>query len=45
VLEPANAAMLAAKIFGLSVSEIRSAVIKAQVQAAEKINQDDRSLQ
>ena len=45
VLEPANAALLAAKILGLADPEIRAAVKKSQTQAAEKIIQDDRALQ
>ncbi|HVM72747.1 MAG TPA: AIR carboxylase family protein [Anaerolineales bacterium] len=45
VIEPANAALLAAKILGLVDSEIHSAVLKSQKQAAEKIMQDDQALQ
>ena len=45
VIEPANAALLAAKILGLVDSEIHSAVQKSQKQAAEKIMQDDQALQ
>lgn len=45
VLEPANAALLAAKILGLVYPDIRVAVTKSQRQAAEKIIQDDRALQ
>jgi 5-(carboxyamino)imidazole ribonucleotide mutase len=45
VLEPANAALLAAKILGLVDSDIRAAVMKAQKQAAEKITRDDQALQ
>jgi 5-(carboxyamino)imidazole ribonucleotide mutase/phosphoribosylaminoimidazole-succinocarboxamide synthase len=45
VLEPANAALLAAKILGLANPDIRAAVIKSQMQAAEKIIQDDQVLQ
>jgi 5-(carboxyamino)imidazole ribonucleotide mutase len=45
VLEPANAALLAAKILGLVDPEVRLAVIKSQRQAAEKIIQDDQALQ
>jgi 5-(carboxyamino)imidazole ribonucleotide mutase len=45
VLEPANAALLAAKILGLVNPEVRVAVMKSQMQAAEKIIQDDQALQ
>jgi phosphoribosylaminoimidazole carboxylase PurE protein len=45
VLEPANAALLAAKILGLVDPEVRMAVMKSQMQAAEKIIQDDQALQ
>jgi 5-(carboxyamino)imidazole ribonucleotide mutase len=45
VLDPANAALLAAKILGLVDQEIRAAVMKAQAQATEKTIQDDRTLQ
>lgn len=44
VLEPSNAALLAAKIIGLADAEIREAVIKSQRRAAEKILEDDRSI-
>jgi 5-(carboxyamino)imidazole ribonucleotide mutase len=44
VLEPVNAALLAAKILGLVDPEVREAVIKSQMQAAEKIIQDDQAL-
>ncbi len=44
VLEPANAALLAAKILGLFDAEIRAAVARAQAEAAGKILQDDASL-
>jgi 5-(carboxyamino)imidazole ribonucleotide mutase/phosphoribosylaminoimidazole-succinocarboxamide synthase len=44
VLEPANAALLAAKILGLVDPDVRMAVMKSQVQAAEKIIQDDQAL-
>ena len=44
VLEPANAALLAAKILGLVDASVRSAVIGSQKRAAEKILQDDQSL-
>ena len=45
VLDPANAALLAAKILGLIDAEVSAAVTRFQKQAAEKIVQDDRSLQ
>jgi phosphoribosylaminoimidazole carboxylase PurE protein len=45
VLEPANAALLAAKILGLVDPDVCVAVKKSQMQAAEKINQDDQALQ
>ena len=45
VLEPANAALLAAKILGLVDSDVHEAVLKSQMQAAEKIIQDDQALQ
>lgn len=45
VLEPANAALLAAKILGLVNGDVRAAVSRSQKQAAEKILQDDQSLQ
>jgi 5-(carboxyamino)imidazole ribonucleotide mutase len=45
VLEPANAALLAAKILGLVDADVYEAVRNAQKQAAEKILQDDRALQ
>ncbi len=44
VLEPANAALLAAKILGLVDPEVQAAVNKSQKQAAEKIIQDDQAL-
>ncbi|MEW5940677.1 MAG: AIR carboxylase family protein [Chloroflexota bacterium] len=44
VLEPVNAALLAAKIFGLFDAEIREAVIRFQKKQAEKILQDDKEL-
>jgi 5-(carboxyamino)imidazole ribonucleotide mutase/phosphoribosylaminoimidazole-succinocarboxamide synthase len=44
VLEPANAALLAAKILGLSDPEILEAVKNFQRQQATKIIQDDRNL-
>ena len=45
VLEPANAALLAAKILGLVDPDVHMAVIKSQKQAVEKIIQDDQALQ
>ena len=45
VLEPANAALLAAKILGLVDPDVHVAVVKSQLQAAEKIIQDDQALQ
>jgi len=44
VLEPANAALLAAKILGLVDPDVRMAVMKSHVQSAEKIIQDDQAL-
>ena len=45
VLEPANAALLAAKILGLVDADVRAAVVQYQKQAADKILEDDRALQ
>lgn len=45
VLEPVNAALLAAKILGLVNADVRTAVTKSQKRAAEKIVEDDRSIQ
>jgi 5-(carboxyamino)imidazole ribonucleotide mutase len=45
VLEPANAALFAAKIFGLSDPEVRLAVTGSQKRAAEKILQDDKAIE
>ena len=45
VLEPANAALLAAKILGLVDADIRAAVSQYQKQAADKIIEDDRANQ
>ncbi len=45
VLEPANAALLAAKIFGQYDAEIREAVAGSQKRSAKKILEDDRSIQ
>ncbi len=43
VLEPANAALLAAKILGLADPAIRAKVVEFQKKQAEKILDDDRS--
>ena len=45
VLEPANAALLAAKIFGVANVEIREQVKASQKRAADKIIEDDASVQ
>jgi phosphoribosylaminoimidazole carboxylase PurE protein len=44
VLEPANAALLAAKIFGVANVEIREQVKASQKRAADKIIEDDASV-
>jgi phosphoribosylaminoimidazole carboxylase PurE protein len=44
VLEPVNAALLAAKFFGQYDAEIRAAVVGFQKRQAEKILQDDQEL-
>jgi 5-(carboxyamino)imidazole ribonucleotide mutase len=44
VLEPANAALLAAKILGLTDPAVREAVIAFQKKQAQKIIDDDRSV-
>src|SRR6185503_673056 len=44
VLDPANAALLAAKIFGVSNAEVREQVKVSQKRAAEKIIEDDASV-
>lgn len=44
VLEPANAALLAAKIFGVANVEVRERVKASQKRAAEKIIEDDTSV-
>ena len=44
VLEPANAALLAAKIFGIANVEVREQVRASQKRAAEKIIEDDASV-
>jgi 5-(carboxyamino)imidazole ribonucleotide mutase/phosphoribosylaminoimidazole-succinocarboxamide synthase len=45
VLDPANAALLAAKIFGLGNVEVQKQVKASQRRAAEKIVEDDASVQ
>ncbi len=44
VLEPANAALLAAKIIGLFDADVRQRVIQYQKQQADKIIQDDQEV-
>jgi 5-(carboxyamino)imidazole ribonucleotide mutase len=44
VLEPANAALLAAKILGLVDAQVRAAVAGSRKRAAEKVLEDDRSI-
>jgi 5-(carboxyamino)imidazole ribonucleotide mutase/phosphoribosylaminoimidazole-succinocarboxamide synthase len=44
VLEPVNAALLAAKIFGVTNAEVREQVKASQRRAAEKIIEDDASV-
>ncbi len=44
VLEPFNAALLAAKIFGVANAEVREQVKASQKRAAEKIIKDDASV-
>jgi phosphoribosylaminoimidazole carboxylase PurE protein len=44
VLEPVNAALLAAKIFGVANAEVREQVKLSQKRAAEKIIEDDDSV-
>jgi len=44
VLEPANAALLAAKILGLADPAIRAKVVEFQKKQAEKILDDDQSM-
>ena len=44
VLEPSNAALLAAKIFGVANAEMREQVRVSQKRAAEKIVEDDASV-
>jgi len=45
VLEPVNAALLAAKIFGVTNAEVREQVKVSQKRAADKIIEDDASVQ
>ena len=44
VLEPFNAALLAAKIFGVTNAEVREQVKLSQKRAADKIIEDDASV-
>jgi 5-(carboxyamino)imidazole ribonucleotide mutase/phosphoribosylaminoimidazole-succinocarboxamide synthase len=44
VLEPFNAALLAAKIFGVENAEVRNQVRASRKRAAEKILEDDASV-
>ncbi len=44
VLEPANAALLAAKILGQSDADVKAKVIEFQRKQAEKILQDDQAV-
>lgn len=44
VLEPANAALLAAKIFGVTNVEVREQVRASQKRAADRIKEDDVSV-
>ncbi len=44
LLEPFNAALLAAKIFGVANAEVREQVKASQKRAAEKIIEDDASV-
>jgi 5-(carboxyamino)imidazole ribonucleotide mutase/phosphoribosylaminoimidazole-succinocarboxamide synthase len=44
VLEPANAALLAAKILGLVDEAVRAAVATSQKRAAGKTLEDDQSI-
>jgi 5-(carboxyamino)imidazole ribonucleotide mutase len=45
VLEPANAALLVAKIFGVTNADVREQVKASQKRAADKIIEDDASVQ
>jgi 5-(carboxyamino)imidazole ribonucleotide mutase/phosphoribosylaminoimidazole-succinocarboxamide synthase len=44
VLDPANAALLAAKIFGLANPEVREQVRASQTRSAQRILEDDASV-
>ena len=44
VLEPANAALLAAKILGLVDAGVREAVLRSQKKQADKILEDDKAI-
>ena len=44
VLEPANAALLAAKILGLVDADVREAVLRSQKKQAERILEDDKAI-
>ena len=44
VLEPGNAALLAAKMLGLADAEVKEAVIRSQKKQAEKIMEDDKGI-
>jgi phosphoribosylcarboxyaminoimidazole (NCAIR) mutase len=44
VLEPFNAALLAAKIFSVTNAEVREQVKASQKRAADKILEDDASV-
>jgi 5-(carboxyamino)imidazole ribonucleotide mutase len=44
VLEPVNAALLAAKIFGITNAEVREQVKASQKRAADKVIEDDASV-
>jgi phosphoribosylcarboxyaminoimidazole (NCAIR) mutase len=45
VLEPANAALFAAKIFGLMDESVREQVKASQKRSADKVIEDDASVQ
>lgn len=45
VLDPANAALLAAKILGLTLPEVKSRITEFQQAQAKKILSDDQSIQ
>jgi len=44
VLDPANAALFAAKIFGITNTEVREQIKAAQKRAADKVVEDDASV-